>query len=126
MIKNICWSYCTVPDFLVRFLMELVFFYIFPKKKSNINFTEIRPNGNRIVQCGRTEKTDTTKLRVAFRNVAKALKIFVSHLLFCQLNLLIKKLRLYSYPIVMPQSCRSGSRTVAFYLRNVTVHKNRN
>jgi len=31
MMKNVGWSYCTVPVFLVGFLMELEFFDLFPK-----------------------------------------------------------------------------------------------
>ena len=55
-----------------------------------MNFTEIRSSGNRVVRCGLTNKTDTTTLIVVFLNLATARKIFVSPLLFYELNLLMQ------------------------------------
>jgi len=55
--------------------MKLAFSrYIF-EKYPNIKFYENSSSGSRVVPCGQTDKrTDTTKLTVAFRNFANALK----------------------------------------------------
>jgi hypothetical protein len=52
------------------------------EKYSDIKFNENPSNGSRVVPCGRTEgRTDLTKLIVAFRGFANALKtVHFSHL----------------------------------------------
>jgi len=55
--------------------MKLQFSWQFSEKYSNIKFHENPSSGSRVVPCKRTdgrtdERTDTTKLKVAFRNFA--------------------------------------------------------
>jgi urease accessory protein UreF len=54
--------------------MKLKFRHIF-EKYTYIKFDENVSSGSRVVPCGQTDgRTDMTKLRVAFRNSAKAPK----------------------------------------------------
>ena len=54
--------------------MKLEFSWADFRKYSNLKFHENPPSGSRAVPCGRTDKTDTTKLIVPFRNFAEAPK----------------------------------------------------
>jgi hypothetical protein len=72
MIKNVYWSPCKVPVILVRFYRDLNFLTDVRKNTQISNFTKIRPVGVEFFHAD--GQTDMTKLTVALRNFAKALK----------------------------------------------------
>ena len=80
MVKNLYRSSCKVPVVLARFQWNLNFHDSCSSKSTQIsNFMEIHPVGSRVDPYGRTDRqtkaqTDITRLIVAFRNFATALK----------------------------------------------------
>jgi hypothetical protein len=71
---NVHRSSCRVP--LLSDFNETWIFWTDFRKILISNFLKIRPSGSLVVPCGRTQ-TDMTKLIVAFRNFANALKKWV-------------------------------------------------
>jgi len=69
MIKNVTWSSCKVPVFLVRLKSNLNVSN-FSKNTQISNFMKIRPMGAELFHMDR--RTDMTKLIVAFRNFVNA------------------------------------------------------
>ena len=76
MIKKVNWSLCKVLVILVRSYWNLNFLDRFSTNTQIPNLTKIRPVGVELLHAdGRKDRqTDVTKLTVAFRNFAKALK----------------------------------------------------
>jgi len=72
---NVYWSWCKVTDILVRFSWNLTFQDRFSKEKAQMwNLMKIRPAGTKSFH--KDVQTDMTKLILAFRNFAKAPRIY--------------------------------------------------
>ena len=71
MVKNVYWSLWKVPLIAVKFKLNVNFPNRFSNSTQIRNFMENQSTGSRVVPCG---QKDTTKLRVAFLNFARAPK----------------------------------------------------